>query len=211
MAENFKDDIASDLRSRLNQKEIELEEREGKIDKLIEEKVENRLIEVEKLNNEIRQRETILESEKNELYSRADFIEKQKLEIEKLIQSVEPYRLAVSWKTKAETNLSTETETETHPENLISQWQNALVSNGLILPKTLSISYLVSLLSAFFSGSLVLLNGPVGVGKTSIVKKSAKLLGGNCKVIPVRPAWLDPADLLGFFDPIKESSVPRLS
>lgn len=206
MAENFKDDIASDLRYRLNQKEIELEEREGKIDKLIEEKVENRLIEVEKLNNEIRQRETTLEAEKNELYSKADLIEKRKLEIEKLIQSVEPYRLAVPWKTKAETNLSTETETP--PEKLTSQWQNALVSSGLILPETLSISYLVSLISAFFSGSLVLLNGPVGVGKTSIVKESAKLLGGNCKVIPVRPAWLDPADLLGFFDPIKEIFRP---
>ncbi|MFN6070212.1 MAG: AAA family ATPase, partial [Pseudanabaena sp.] len=64
------------------------------------------------------------------------------------------------------------------------------------------------MLSGFYSGGIVLLNGSVGVGKTSIVKHSAKLIGGSCAIIPVRPAWIEPADLLGFFDPIHEIFRP---
>jgi hypothetical protein len=64
------------------------------------------------------------------------------------------------------------------------------------------------MLSGFYSGGIVLLNGSVGVGKTSIVKHSVKLIGGSCAIIPVRPAWIEPADLLGFFDPIHEIFRP---
>jgi hypothetical protein len=34
------------------------------------------------------------------------------------------------------------------------------------------------------------------------------LIGGSCAIIPVRPAWIEPADLLGFFDPIHEIFRP---
>ena len=52
------------------------------------------------------------------------------------------------------------------------------------------------------------LNGTVGVGKTSIIKHSANILGGQSNIIPVRPAWLDPSDLLGFYDPLQEIFRP---
>jgi len=64
------------------------------------------------------------------------------------------------------------------------------------------------MLSGFYSGGIVLLNGSVGVGTTSIVKHSSKLIGGSSAIIPVRPAWIEPADLLGFFDPIHEIFRP---
>ena len=83
-----------------------------------------------------------------------------------------------------------------------------LESSGLLLDPSIGTSYLLALLSAFYSGSLILLNGSVGVGKTSLVEYSATLLGGQHAVIPVRPAWLDPSDLLGFFDPLSVTFRP---
>jgi predicted nuclease with TOPRIM domain len=231
----FKRNLAEDLRSKLEKEEKELDKKQQEVDKQVEERVKDRLTQIEDWAHKLEQREAkfqaeidsltaeleereqqlyekaqeqerLLDQRKDELRSLADSIKQQQSEAERLVQSVEPYRLAIPPQTKAVA--ATFTEIKGIPEKLASQWQNALASNGLILPETLAVSYLVSLLSAFYSGSLVLLNGPVGVGKASIVKESAKLLGGTSKVIPVRPAWLDPTDLLGFFDPIKEVFRP---
>lgn len=96
------------------------------------------------------------------------------------------------------------------PENLGNIWQERLQLEELQVSKNIANSFLISLFSGFYSGSIVLLNGSVGVGKTSIVKKSAELLSSSdaCSIIPVRPAWIEPADLLGFFDPIHEIFRP---
>lgn len=94
------------------------------------------------------------------------------------------------------------------PENLGQSWNNLLEQRGLYVTKPVANSYLLSLITALYLGRLVLLNGSVGVGKTSIVKHSAKLMGGTSTIIPVRPAWIDPSDLIGFFDPIQEIFRP---
>ena len=88
------------------------------------------------------------------------------------------------------------------------RWMEMLESKHQILPESIAIGYLVSTITALCSGSMVLLNGTVGVGKSSIVSKSAELLGGNSEIIPIRPSWLDPSDLLGFFDPLSETFRP---
>jgi len=94
------------------------------------------------------------------------------------------------------------------PEELGDNWHKMLASRGLRLPKSITASYLISIITALYSGSIVLLNGNVGVGKTSIISKSAELLGGKAEIIPIRPSWLDPSDLLGFFDPLAETFRP---
>lgn len=55
---------------------------------------------------------------------------------------------------------------------------------------------------ALLHGRLVLSDGPVGAGKTSTIEATEPTWGALVDVIPVRPAWLEPADLLGYFDPI---------
>jgi hypothetical protein len=94
------------------------------------------------------------------------------------------------------------------PENFGNEWESKLGNNGLYVTKQIANSYLVSIFSALYLGRLVLLNGTVGVGKTSIIKHSATILGGKSNIIPVRPAWLDPTDLLGFYDPLQEIFRP---
>ena len=130
-------------------------------------------------------------------------LSEQEQQLNKRFQELAPYALAVPISKPKSQIIEDEL-----PENLGNIWQERLLLEELQVSKNIANSFLISLFSSFYSGSIVLLNGSVGVGKTSIVKKSAKLLGGSCTIIPVRPAWLEPADLLGFFDPINEIFRP---
>lgn len=49
---------------------------------------------------------------------------------------------------------------------------------------------------------LVILAGDSGSGKTSLVREVAESIGGRCTVIPVKPNWTGPEDLLGYYNPI---------
>lgn len=62
--------------------------------------------------------------------------------------------------------------------------------------------YLLSLFTSLTQGRFLLLTGHIGTGKSSIIKETGKLLGGQTNMVAVRPAWLDASDLLGYFDPI---------
>jgi hypothetical protein len=66
---------------------------------------------------------------------------------------------------------------------------------------------LAAILSAL-TGSITLIHGSVGVGKTHSVGQAAKLLDASADIIPVRPSWVEPADLLGYFDPMSRIFRP---
>ena len=51
------------------------------------------------------------------------------------------------------------------------------------------------------TGQFVVLSGPPGSGKTSLTSNLAATLGAGYAAVPVRPAWIDPTDLLGFYNP----------
>lgn len=138
--------------------------------------------------------------DKEEVIKRAEELAKDKEKAERLWALIEPYQHAVP--------LLNQDKTPTTNNQLRKNWNQMLESSGLVLPPCIRTSYLLALVSAFYSGSLILLNGSVGVGKTSLIEYSATLLGGKHAVIPVRPAWLDPSDLLGFFDPLSVTFRP---
>jgi hypothetical protein len=127
-------------------------------------------------------------------------------QINQLIKKLEKYGCKIENDNQDDSDNSA--EEYLFPTDLEKQWKDGLSKSKLFLPDKLATSYLLSLISGFYSGSLILLNGSVGVGKTSLVKHSANFLGGKHEIIPVRPAWLDPSDLLGFFDPIHEIFRP---
>jgi len=52
---------------------------------------------------------------------------------------------------------------------------------------------------------LVVLAGDSGSGKTSLVRSAADAIGGVCTVIPVKPNWTGPEDLLGYYNPMERS------
>ncbi len=55
------------------------------------------------------------------------------------------------------------------------------------------------------TNDLVVLAGDSGSGKTSLVRAVAESIGGRCTVIPVKPNWTGPEDLLGYYNPIERS------
>ena len=191
--------IASGLQEELAQKQADLNAKEEEIERRIYEQVQEKLTSVE-------QREFKLEEKIYKASVDAELFQKEKEQNKQLLEIISPYRRAIPDIATIEVALPINQIPV--PQDLASRWRTALFNNGLVLSETLATSYIVALLSAFYSGSLVLLNGPVGVGKTSIVKETAKILNGKNKIVPVRPAWLDPSDLLGYFDPIKEVFRP---
>lgn len=58
-------------------------------------------------------------------------------------------------------------------------------------------------LCALDTNQIIILHGAPGMGKTSLVRRMADALGAKCRIIPVRPNWVDSQDLMGFFNPVE--------
>lgn len=93
-----------------------------------------------------------------------------------------------------------------HHSDAITQTQSNKITSSLKDRFNLSDDfihcYLLSLFTSLMQGRFLLLTGHIGTGKSSIIKETGKLLGGQTNMVAVRPAWLDASDLLGYFDPI---------
>ncbi|MBD2579157.1 AAA family ATPase [Oscillatoria sp. FACHB-1406] len=235
LATEVQEKIATHLREELKKELNQLQQQQVSLEQEIEKKVKEKTQEVEEKEIALNQRELefkrqqeldrqqlhedrsrlslihqerqdFLEGLERSIQASVDDSEKTRREAKELFDAVEPYRLAVPLEVQEQPIQPS--EVLPFPQSLALQWQTILSKSGLFLPKNIEMSYLLALLSSCYSGSLLLLNGPVGVGKTSIIKTSAHLLGGSSKIIPVRPAWLDSSDLLGFFDPLSEIFRP---
>lgn len=68
--------------------------------------------------------------------------------------------------------------------------------------------FLRQLLLSLTTGQMIVLMGPSGTGKTTIVKQLADVIDANYEIIPVQPSWTDKQDLLGFYNPIRKLFVP---
>jgi hypothetical protein len=210
-AQQLRSILPEAIRKRWNKYIEALEQKANTINLQVEELAQSRIaelqreidLEIEKLEK----KEEALKNKDKELELRIQDIQEHKEEdLKQRSKEIEPYCLAVPIQSrKSQVNSQDYGDL---PDNLEVNWYKQLQIDGLQVPKNVANSFLLSLLSGFYSGGLVLLNGSVGVGKTSIVKHSAKLLGGSYEIIPVRPAWIEPADLLGFFDPIHEIFRP---
>ena len=55
---------------------------------------------------------------------------------------------------------------------------------------------------------LVVLAGDSGSGKTSLVRAVAEAIGGVYTILPVKPNWTGPEDLLGYYNPLERSYHP---
>ncbi len=201
LTKKFKGLLPSELREIWIKHFRRIVDRENSLDSLIEEEV-TRL--TKNIKTEYEKKSQQLSESEDYIYQKIDETDRRELKIKEILKEIEPYRLAVPLEIE---NLSV-SEALPLPEKLGTKWHSQLQTGDFHVSRNIANSFLLSMLSGFYSGGLVLLNGSVGVGKTSIVKHSAKLLGGSSAIIPVRPAWIEPADLLGFFDPIHEIFRP---
>lgn len=79
--------------------------------------------------------------------------------------------------------------------------QSRLAEGGLLYSQ----AQLRDFLALLRTRDLIVLAGDSGSGKTSLVRAAAAAIGGVCTVIPVKPNWTGPEDLLGYFNPIERS------
>ncbi|MGO7375078.1 MULTISPECIES: McrB family protein [Rhizobium] len=79
--------------------------------------------------------------------------------------------------------------------------QSRLAEVGLLY----SLAQLRDFLALLRTRDLIVLAGDSGSGKTSLVRAAAAAIGGVCTVIPVKPNWTGPEDLLGYYNPIERS------
>lgn len=73
--------------------------------------------------------------------------------------------------------------------------------NGLLYTQAMLRDFLALLRTR----DLVVLAGDSGSGKTSLVRAVAAAIGGVCTVVPVKPNWTGPEDLLGYYNPMERS------
>lgn len=79
--------------------------------------------------------------------------------------------------------------------------QIQLQKKGLLYTQSLLRNFLALLRTR----DLVVLAGDSGSGKTSLVRAAATAIGGVCTVVPVKPNWTGPEDLLGYYNPMERS------
>ena len=62
-------------------------------------------------------------------------------------------------------------------------------------------------LGAISCNELIILTGPSGTGKTSLATGFSEAVGGEVRIISVKPSWTDTEDLIGFYNPIERRYI----
>lgn len=92
-------------------------------------------------------------------------------------------------------------ENDEAPHPLIKSLGGYFQSQNYSIDDSLLLQALLCLCVADATGQFIVLTGPPGSGKTSLVQKLAQAIGAGSGVVPVRPAWIDATDLIGFYNP----------
>ena len=87
----------------------------------------------------------------------------------------------------------------------LALWLQARLAGSGLLYSQAQLRNYVALLQ---TRDLVVLAGDSGSGKTSLVRAVADAVGGICTILPVKPNWTGPEDLLGYYNPIERSYHP---
>ena len=91
---------------------------------------------------------------------------------------------------------------------LLQQLPSRLKEQGHMMDPGVLREALLAVLTSCVSGQLTLFSGPPGTGKTSVVEHLAVALDAELSVTPVRPAWMEATDLLGFYSARQERYQP---
>jgi hypothetical protein len=180
--------------------ELEILEEELKKQKaeLEAERAQSRLV-VEEQINKIESQEKELDQREENLQKREEDLSQREFELNQLKVRLSPYL------PNKETRRPSRLQPSSDFSELFDKWLSMLGSAGHISTKdgTAELGFLLCLLCTLSTGGLVILDGPVGVGKSSIVKRAAMLLTEGdfaFDIVPVRPGWIDSTDLVGFYD-----------
>jgi hypothetical protein len=206
-------------RERLDALKTQLEDREVKI----EESVRSRVAEG------VAQRTMQLEKERAQIGARDKNVEEVERRIEKDRVQIKAEREAIAAaqarfereggaayieyvNSLGGSDLEPVTRLENNPLRLLNPQAlaSALGERGYFIDADELRRAVVGLLTAWPMGQFIVLTGPTGVGKTQLVGRLAHdvLDAGYDNQVPVRPGWVEPADLLGFYNSMHRMFEP---
>lgn len=229
-------DIDNDLNNKkteLRVKEIKLKEIEEKlenIDKLINDNDKKLLntkkklkLEGEKLQLLIKDSKRITNEKEEEIKTKNAILEdidknlviksrKKRVEeakINELIKKFEDLQVCLGFKSCNDDVVYSGTKYVIKEDDDVSN----LIQHALYHYEDENLVYTYNIVNSFYKSlkadQLVLLYGPSGTGKSSLINQFGKVID-NCKVhhVAVQSSWTDTQDLLGFFNPIQKRYVP---
>lgn len=196
----------ADERDTLNRKEDNIK---NEIEKLIidSEKLKEQRAEQEarlakdkqKVEKEIEEAQMQLQHKKEAVYNELNDLYKEARTLGFSLTTYKPEQEETK-----EQNTSTVRELPESEQELITAIQQQIARSGLYYEEdTLRQFY-----SALKANQFVILSGPSGTGKTSLISAFAKATSSEAKVIPVQPSWTDKQDLLGYYNPLDKQYVP---
>jgi len=174
---------------------------------------------IDNLRDELSKKEVEIKQSETELFH-------QKNDVSEIISNIEEERnrLKVEWEHFFENRKKLEilgfydkgTEKENNHKNiassdnpksineLVEKIQKELENRNLIYEK----DTLKRVLLTLKTEQMLILCGPSGTGKTTLIKELAEIIDGELEIIPVQPSWTDKQDLFGYYNPIRKLYVP---
>jgi len=183
----------------------------AEMDSHVRKALEVRISELNKQEREARVKATQAEQALQELKQEQEALRQQQLELQLQIAEFEEvkgpalqlYKSFTSInKPERKTSVQHRSRSLTYGVTLLEDTKQLLLAQNYRVQDNILRQFLTATFVACTYGDLILVAGPTGVGKTGLIEKVANVFGAGSSMVPVRPAWTDPGDLLGFYNPM---------
>jgi energy-coupling factor transporter ATP-binding protein EcfA2 len=175
---------------------------------IIKEKIDQEASKLVQVEQDIEGKREQLENERNAFEEEKKSIEKFRKEVKDLNKQLKAigFPIFIEGERQGEGQKVKNLETPQNERDLIKGIQRQIAREGLYYDEdTIRRFY-----AALKTNQFIILSGPSGTGKTSLISAFSKIISAKPKVIPVQPSWMDKQDLLGFYNPMRKRYVPSV-
>jgi MoxR-like ATPase len=206
-------DIAAQALPDLSALDKKIEALNAEMDSHVRKALEVRISELNKQEREARVKTAQAEQALQELKQEEEALRQREIKLQQQIAKFEEVkgpalRLYESFTSRTNTpgrKISAQPRSKSldYGVTLLEETKQSLLAQNFQVQDNILRQFLTATFVACTYGDLVLVTGPTGVGKTGLIEKVANVFGAGSSMVPVRPAWTDPGDLLGFYNPMQ--------
>ena len=144
--------------------------------------------------------ESYIQKQKKDLEAEIQIDSNELQTIKSQIKQLNTKRKSLGFETDQE-KIVNDTQYSFYPLQEIAKHAHAtIVSQGGIY----TLNTIKDFTALLATNDLIVLAGNSGTGKTNLCREYARVIGGVCHIIPVKPNWTSSDDLLGFYSPIEK-------